>query len=129
MFPHLRVARPVTALRRSATLYQAGLGLDELGSFENHEGFDGIILGQPGAGYHLELTFCRHHPVKPTPTPEDLLVLYLPETPAFEARCNSMRHAGFREVMSFNPYWQTRGCTFEDFDGYRVVIAHLHGGG
>ncbi|WP_418132309.1 hypothetical protein [Variovorax sp. 278MFTsu5.1] len=30
--------------------------------------------------------------------------------------------AGFTEVSSFNPYWQRRGRTFADLDGYRVVL-------
>jgi hypothetical protein len=34
--------------------------------------------------------------------------------------------AGFREVPSFNPYWDTQGRTFEDHDGYRVVLQHEH---
>jgi hypothetical protein len=29
-----------------------------------------------------------------------------------------MRAAGFRQVASFNPYWEVRGCSFEDPDGY-----------
>jgi hypothetical protein len=30
--------------------------------------------------------------------------------------------AGFSPVAAFNPYWDTRGRTFEDDDGYRVVL-------
>jgi hypothetical protein len=30
--------------------------------------------------------------------------------------------AGFREVASYNPYWTLEGKTFEDLDGYRVVL-------
>jgi len=30
--------------------------------------------------------------------------------------------AGFVEVKSFNPYWDKLGRTFEDHDGYRVVL-------
>jgi len=33
-----------------------------------------------------------------------------------------MIEAGFREVSSFNPYWARQGRTFEDADGYRVVL-------
>lgn len=33
-----------------------------------------------------------------------------------------MLGAGFQEVDSFNPYWKQHGRTFEDADGYRVVI-------
>ena len=33
-----------------------------------------------------------------------------------------MLAAGFRRVGSINPYWETRGRTFEDLDGYRIVL-------
>ena len=33
-----------------------------------------------------------------------------------------MAAAGFRRVPSFNPYWDLRGWTFQDRDGYRVVL-------
>lgn len=33
-----------------------------------------------------------------------------------------MRDAGFDPVPSFNPYWDMSGVTFEDPDGYRVVL-------
>jgi len=32
-----------------------------------------------------------------------------------------MRRAGFVEVAS-NPHWERAGRTFEDLDGYRVVL-------
>ena len=124
MSVHLRIARPVTDLRRAVTQYKAGLGLLELGSFTDHEGFDGVMLGAPGAGYHLEFTFCRAHAVGPAPTPEDLLVFYVPERALWEGRCRAMVSAGFDEVAPYNPYWQRLGRTFEDHDGYRVVIQH-----
>jgi hypothetical protein len=30
--------------------------------------------------------------------------------------------AGFKQVASFNPYWDMRGRTYEDADGYRTVL-------
>ena len=33
-----------------------------------------------------------------------------------------MQAAGFKVVPSFNPYWDPRGRTFEDPDGYRTVL-------
>ena len=87
------------------------------GSFENHHGFDGVMLGVSGSSYHFEFTHCRAHPVVPSPTSEDLLVLYIPT----EA-CARMSAAGFKPVASFNPYWEIRGRTYEDSDGYRIVL-------
>jgi hypothetical protein len=31
-------------------------------------------------------------------------------------------NAGFRRVAPFNPYWEVRGRTYEDADGYRIVL-------
>jgi hypothetical protein len=118
----LRIARPVNDLGRSVGMYRRGLGLAELGRFADHAGFDGVMLGLPGASWHFEFTVCRAHPVRPTPTPEDLAVFYLPDAEAWQARCAAMAAAGFREVEAFNSYWQQRGRTFEDGDGYRVVL-------
>jgi prolyl oligopeptidase len=33
-----------------------------------------------------------------------------------------MRAAGFEPVPAFNPYWDRTGATFEDPDGYRIVL-------
>lgn len=33
-----------------------------------------------------------------------------------------MKDAGFEPVASFNSYWDESGRTFEDPDGYRVVL-------
>ena len=122
MKPHLRIARPVRDLSRTRAMYTEGLGLHELGSFEDHDGFDGLMLGRPDADWHLEFTRHRAHALEPAPTAEDLVVLYLPESSAWERACGDMLAAGFRPVASFNPYWDARGRTFEDADGYRVVL-------
>ena len=119
---HLRIARPVSDLARSTEMYCRGLGLTILGSFKNHEGFDGAMLGDPGSSYHFEFTHCPAHPVTPAPTPEDLVVLYIPDESEWRSSCRNMLAAGFKQVASFNPYWDTRGRTYEDPDGYRTVL-------
>jgi catechol 2,3-dioxygenase-like lactoylglutathione lyase family enzyme len=119
---HLRVARPTDNLAEVLRFYIAGLGLEELGSFEDHEGFDGRIVGVPGSGYHLEFTHKRGHDAGRAPTKDNLLVFYLPEQNEWEAAVDHMVAAGFLPVPSFNPYWEEAGRTFEDPDGYRVVL-------
>lgn len=119
---HLRIARPVSDLARSTEMYCRGLGYAVLASFEDHAGFDGVMLGPSAGPYHFEFTLCRAHPVAPAPTPEDLVVVYVPDADTWCAACERMAAAGFRPVASFNPYWDIRGRTFEDHDGYRVVL-------
>lgn len=119
---HLRIARPVSDISLTQKLYCEGLGFCVVGSFENHEGFDGIMLGCEDSSYHFEFTICRHHPVVPQSTPEDLAVFYLPDPDEWRTRCDTMVAVGFRQVESFNPYWDIHGKTFEDNDGYRIVL-------
>jgi catechol 2,3-dioxygenase-like lactoylglutathione lyase family enzyme len=128
MIPNLRIARPVRNLARSTEMYCRGLGLTILGSFRDHDGFDGTVLGDPSSRYHFEFTYCHTHSVAPTPTAEDLVVLYIPEKSEWLASCSNMLVAGFKQVASFNPYWEARGRTYEDPDGYRTVLEQAEWG-
>lgn len=103
-------------------MYRDGLGLRVIGSFVNHAGFDGVMLGFADAHYHLELTHCVSSPVEPAPTHEDLLVFYIPDEERWNETHRRMLAAGFKTVTSFNPFWDVRGRTYEDADGYRVVL-------
>ena len=120
--PTLRVARPTDDLDRLLPFYRDGLGLTLLYRFEDHDGFDGVMLGAEGAPYHLEFTRARGHPAGAAPTKDNLLVFYLPDDGAWRTAVARMRNAGYTPVPSFNPYWDRDGVTFEDPDGYRVVL-------
>jgi catechol 2,3-dioxygenase-like lactoylglutathione lyase family enzyme len=117
-----RVARPTDHLEEVVRFYTDGLGLSRLDSFEDHEGFDGIMLGVPGAAYHLEFTRKRGYTAGPAPTQDNLLVFYLPERETWQRAVDRMIAAGYESVPSFNPYWDREGRTFADPDGYRVVL-------
>ncbi len=122
MTSHVRIARPVQDLGRAVEMYVHGLGLRQVASFVNHAGFDGVMLAHAGTDCHFEFTYCRTHPIHPAPTPEDLLVFYVPDRAEWTVRCAAMLEAGFSEVEPFNPFWKERGRTFQDPDGYRVVV-------
>jgi len=119
---HLRIARPTDDLAAVVTFYRDGLGLDVLYEFRDHEGFDGVMLGRSGTAYHLEFTSRAGHRAGRAPTSDNLLVFYLPDEGAWRATVARLERAGHRPVRSFNPYWDKRGRTFEDPDGYRVVL-------
>jgi catechol 2,3-dioxygenase-like lactoylglutathione lyase family enzyme len=121
---HLRVARPVSDLAKAATMYVQGLGLRVVDEFRDHDGFDGVMLGDPAVPYHFEFTCCRAHPVAPRPTPEDLVVFYIPDGDRWARACERMSAAGFTSSEPINPYWRLRGRTFVDGDGYRTVLQH-----
>lgn len=123
--PVLRVARPSRNLDASMGFYTRAFGLEVLDTFTDHAGFDGVILGRAGWPYHLELTHQSAHAIAPRPTAEDLLVLYLPDRREWVGAIQRIRDTGARPVPSHNPYWDRCGLTFEDPDGYRIVIANI----
>jgi hypothetical protein len=120
--PTIRIARATARLAEIARMYEAGLALEVLDSFHGHDGFDGVILGTPGAPYHLEFTARVGGSDVPAPDEDDLLVLYLPDDEAWAAACRRMAAAGFQSVTPSNPWWARRGRTFEDPERRRVVL-------
>jgi len=118
----IRIARPTDNLAAISQMYIDGLGFKLLGSFEDHNGFDGTIIGHEQHLFHLEFTHHRGTAVGKAPTQDNLLVFYLPDQIAWQEICQAMLSAGFVEVASYNAYWDVVGKTFEDIDGYRVVL-------
>ena len=56
--------------------YRQGLGFALLYRFEDHDGFDGIMLGHEQAPYHFEFTRARGHVAGRAPTRDNLLVFF-----------------------------------------------------
>jgi catechol 2,3-dioxygenase-like lactoylglutathione lyase family enzyme len=118
----VRIARPTDRLEDVLAFYRDGLGLTEIWSFEGHAGYEGVMLGLPGVDYHLEFT--RHENGSPgaTPSKDNLLVLYLPAPGAVETVAARLERSGHQRVEPENPYWKANSITFEDPDGWRVVL-------
>jgi catechol 2,3-dioxygenase-like lactoylglutathione lyase family enzyme len=114
----VRVARHTNRLEEVVAFYRDGLGLPEIGRFRGHDGYDGVFLEIPGTGAHLELTTGGEHQA-PAPHPESLLVLYLGSEAAVETAASRIQAD---PIPAANPYWDEHGRTFEDPDGFRVVL-------
>ena len=118
----MRVARPTDKLSEITRMYIDGLGFELLGEFQGHNDFDGSIIGHPSHPYHLEFTHHVGTVVGNSPTKDNLLVFYIPNQITWSKCCEKMQAAGFKSVESYNNYWDVVGKTFEDVDGYRVVL-------
>lgn len=118
----LRVARHTERLQRVVAFYRDGIGLTEVGGFRGHDGYDGVFLAVPGTGAHLEFTAGGGHRA-PAPHPESLLVLYLGDDATVQTVAARL---GIDPVPPANPYWAKHGLTFEDPDGFRVVLVPEH---
>jgi hypothetical protein len=119
---HLRLARPTRDLAAVERFYVQGLGLDVLYRAAGGPGeHDLLMLGWREASWHLELVGGSSLTVQPTPTDEDLLVLYL-SRPIDEALVARLEKAGGKRV-SQSAYWDRWGVTLKDPDGYRLVLS------
>jgi len=115
----LRVARHTERLDEVVAFYRDGIGLTEIGSFGDHDGYDGVFLAVPGTGAHPELT-AGGGGGAPAPHPESLLVLYLGSDDAVQAVSTRL---AVDPIPPANPYWAVHGVTFQDPDGFRVVLS------
>lgn len=120
----LRVARPSRDLAQTEHFYCEGLGFEVLYRFADHEGFDGLMASRREAPYHLEFTHAHTDMPVQQPSPEDLLIFYIPDRAEWQAATARMRTAGYSPVKSANPYWDRGGLTFADPDDFRVVLFH-----
>lgn len=117
-----RIARPTTRLNQVVSFYNKGLGLKVLGSFKGHSGYDGVMLGLPGTSHHLEFTQQDGLTSLPAPTKENLLVLYFDSQQKYREANERLESLDIWPVEPENPYWKGRSETYEDPDGWRVVL-------
>ena len=80
------------------------------------------MLGHPDYQWHLEFTHQHGVTVDRAPSKEHLLVFYEPNKEEWEKLVERVEKAGGVKVKSENPYWEVNGATFEDPDGYRIVL-------
>lgn len=118
----VRVARPTDQLEKIVEFYEKGLGLPFITSFEGHAGYSSVILGLPNL--HLEFTHHIQGSPCPSPTRDNLLVLYISEALMIEEIYWRLKKLGYSPVEPENPYWNKKSITFEDPDGWRVVLCY-----
>jgi catechol 2,3-dioxygenase-like lactoylglutathione lyase family enzyme len=123
----VRIARPTDRLAEVVSFYRDALGLDEIASFEGHAGYEGVMLALPGRRDHLEFTHHESGSPCPAPTKDNLLVFYVADEGVIRQMAARLERHGHEEVEPENPYWAEGGLTFEDPDGWRVVLMHAAG--
>ena len=126
-YTQIRIARPTRDLREIVRFYEIGIGLRKIGSFDDHEGYSGVMLGMPDEQYHLEFTQHANSIASFSPSADNLLVFYYPDTISRNTVTDRLLDLGYTEVEPENPYWKTHGITIEDPDGWRVVLMDIPG--
>ncbi len=123
-----RFARHTNDLEKIKAFYVNILGLEIIGGFENHDGYDGVFLGKANENWHLEFTQSAE-----TAThifdDDDLLVFYPNTKLEFELIMENVKKYAVPFIEAKNPYWKNlainEGKIFLDPDGYRIVVTNL----
>ena len=123
-----RFARHTNNLEKIKAFYVHVLGLEVLGGFKNHNGYDGIFLGKPNENWHLEFTKSDEVATHVFDD-DDLLVFYPNSKLEFEVIMENVKQHAISFVETKNPYWKNlaiqQGKMFLDPDGYRIVVTNL----
>ena len=118
----LRVARHTDDLDRIEAFYVGVLGLQVLGRFEDHDGYDGLFLGRPELDWHLEFTTCAR-PAQHRFDEDDLLVIYPHDREEHAAMRRRIEESGLVLQTPANPYWREHGLLVRDPDGHGVILS------
>lgn len=118
----LRVARHTTSLSPIINFYVNILGLEVLGKFQSHDNYDGVFIGKKELDWHLEFTISPEQPVH-TPDDDDLLVFYVDTDEELNRLKKSFEDHGHAALTAKNPYWNLRGLTYSDPDGFKIMIS------
>ena len=119
-----RVARHTNDLDKIKTFYTTVLGFEVLGSFENHDSYDGFFLGKPNLDWHLEFT-TSNETIEFNYNEDDILVFYPNTILEYNNLIENILSNTIELITSKNPYWNLNGKMFLDPDGYHIVISNL----
>jgi hypothetical protein len=119
-----RIARPTKNLKAIIKFYGDGLGLEKVGDFIGHSGYNGVMFGLPDHKHHLEFTQrTEDSGALPEPTKDNLLVFYFAHESEYEQANKRLQITmNITPVEPENPYWKNKSETYEDPDKWRVVL-------
>ncbi len=120
-----RVARHTNKLEAIALFYTKVLGLELLGSFKDHSGYDGIFVGKAGLDWHMEFTTSAEQ-VNHQFDRDDILVFYPQDMTEYRFIIINLKKHNIQIIRPKNPYWEEDGVMISDPDGYAIVISKLN---
>lgn len=120
-----RYAKHTTDLIKIEKFYTEIVGLEKLGSFENHDNYNGLFLGYSNSDWHLEFTTSPDLP-KSNFDEDDILVFYVNSSIELDKIKERLKLNGIPLETPKNPYWKENGIMISDPDNYKVVFPINH---
>ena len=93
-----------------------------MGDFESHLGCDGVMLVLPDRAHHLEFTHHIHKVPSLESTKENLMVFYYGSPDEYKHANKRIQEMEITPVAPENPCCKDKSETYEDPDGWRVIL-------
>ncbi len=119
-----RAARHTSDLSAMQHFYTEVLGLEVLGTFNDHDGYDGLFLGHEDADWHLEFT-SNGTAIEHSFNDDDILVFYPRSAVEYTTILNNIDRMQVPKHIPRNPYWKANGILIKDPDGYNIIVSNL----
>lgn len=120
---NFRIARHTNKINQISEFYINILNLEILGSFKNHNNYDGVFIGKKNLDWHLEFTtsdeLAEHHFDE-----DDILVFYPTEQYFYDAILENIKNHNVKILQAKNPYWNDNGILIQDPDGYNIIVGY-----
>ncbi len=117
-----RYARHTSDLLLLKQFYTQIVGLENLGGFRDHNSYDGLFLGIPGTGWHLEFTVSGEKPDH-TFDEDDALVFYVNSNEELLKIRDRISKNNIVFETPKNPYWVKNGIMVSDPDGFKIIFS------
>ncbi len=117
-----RYARHTDNLESLKLFYTEVLRLEVLGSFEDHDGFDGVFIGRAFTDWHLEFTSTNESVAKNFDE-NNPLVFYVSSPIELDTIKKNIKLHNIPVHKHPNPYWSKHNAIFvKDPDGFPVIV-------
>lgn len=119
---NFRYARHCKNISQLTSFYTSVLNLEVLGSFQDHDGYDGVLIGLKGLSWHLEYTQNTQEPHSRFDE-DDALVFYPDSLEAYSKILDNLKLFKIKTIESKNPYWKDKAVCFKDCDEYNIIVS------
>jgi catechol 2,3-dioxygenase-like lactoylglutathione lyase family enzyme len=120
----LRIARHTNKIEEITKFYTEVIGLEIIGRFSNHDGYDGVFFGKNNLDWHLEFTTSEDAAAHIWDE-DDLIVFYPENENQHKNILQAIKEQNIRLYTPKNPYWGSNGILIKDPDDFGIVISNL----
>jgi len=121
---NFRIARHTNKIKKITDFYINILNLEILGSFTNHDNYDGVFIGKGKLDWHLEFT-TSDELAEHQFDDDDILVFYPTTRNLYDDIVENINTHKIKTYKAKNPFWNENGILIRDPDGYNIIVSDM----